>query len=48
MNGASNDMTDSNDSIFEDTPWLDPDATPLLQIQGLSKIYSGRAAVDNV
>ncbi len=48
MDGASNDMTDSNDSIFEDTPWLDPDATPLLEIQGLSKTYSGRAAVDNV
>lgn len=41
-------MTDSNDSIFEHTPWLDPDATPLLQIQGLSKTYSGIAAVDNV
>ena len=48
MDGSSNNMTDSNDSIFEHTPWLDPDATPLLQIQGLSKTYSGIAAVDNV
>jgi putrescine transport system ATP-binding protein len=48
MDGSSNNMTDSNNSTFEDTPWLDPDATPLLQIQGLSKTYSGIAAVDNV
>jgi len=38
----------NDNSKYEDTPWLDPDAKPLVQIQGLSKSYSGVAAVDSV
>jgi len=37
-----------DNSKYEETPWLDPDAKPLVQIKGLSKSYSGVAAVDNV
>jgi putrescine transport system ATP-binding protein len=33
---------------FEDTPWLDPDAKPLVQISGLTKKFSGVTAVNNI
>lgn len=41
-------MTHSDSSDFEDTPWLDPDAKPLVQIRNLTKTYAGTAAVDRV
>ena len=30
------------------TPWLDPEATPFIQIKGLSKQFDDFTAVDNV
>jgi putrescine transport system ATP-binding protein len=37
-----------DDTEFADTPWLDPAAKPLIQIQGLTKRFSDTTAVDNV
>jgi putrescine transport system ATP-binding protein len=33
---------------YSETPWLDPDAQPIVQIQGLSKRYGETAAVDAI
>jgi putrescine transport system ATP-binding protein len=41
----SEELTSAN---FEETPWLDPDAQPLIQIQGLTKEFGTTTAVDHV
>ena len=33
---------------YSETPWLDPDAQPIVQIRGLSKRYGKTAAVDAI
>jgi putrescine transport system ATP-binding protein len=33
---------------FEDTPWLDPNARPLIQIQGLTKKFTDVPTVNNI
>ena len=38
----------STKSYVAATPWLDPEATPFIQIQGLSKQFDDFTAVDNV
>jgi len=40
--------TPSGNPEFEDTPWLDPDAKPLVQIRGVTKKFSGVTAVDEI
>jgi len=39
---------ESRNTDFTETPWLDPEAQPLIQIQGLTKKFAGTTAVDNV
>ncbi len=48
MNDESRPVAPSGNVAFEDTPWLDPDAKPLVQIRGLTKRFSNATAVDDV
>ena len=48
MNDESRPVAPSGNVAFEDTPWLDPDAKPLVQIRSLTKQFSDTTAVDNV
>ena len=48
MSDESTRVAQSSEADFEDTPWLDPSATPLLEIRGLTKKFGNVAAVDNV
>jgi len=48
MNDTLSSTATPKNPEFEDTPWLDPEAKPLIQIQGLTKIFAGIAAVDNI
>jgi putrescine transport system ATP-binding protein len=41
-------MIGSAKPAFADRPWLDPDATPQIVIEGLTKAYGAFTAVDNV
>jgi putrescine transport system ATP-binding protein len=43
-----NDESRPANTQFDDTPWLDPDARPLIQIQGLTKKFADATAVNNV
>ena len=36
-----------SESQFTETPWLDPEAKPIVQISDLTKRYGDVAAVDN-
>lgn len=38
----------SKDNNLSDTPWLDPNAQPFIQIKSLSKKFDDQTAVDNV
>jgi putrescine transport system ATP-binding protein len=38
----------SGNPDFKDTPWLDPDAKPLVQIRGITKKFANIAAVDDI
>ena len=48
MNDKLSSTATPKNPEFEDTPWLDPEAKPLIQIQGLTKNFAGFAAVDNI
>ena len=38
----------SEDIDYQDTPWLDPDATPFIQIKGITKQFGDFTAVNSV
>ena len=48
MNDEMTSADESRNTDLAETPWLDPEAKPLIQIQGLTKKFSGTTAVDNV
>jgi putrescine transport system ATP-binding protein len=48
VKNVSGTTPESGDRKFEDTPWLDPDAKPLVEIRGITKKFSDVAAVDNI
>jgi putrescine transport system ATP-binding protein len=48
MNDTLSSTATPKNPEFEDTPWLDPEAKPLIQIQGLTKKFADIAAVDNI
>ena len=38
----------SEEIDYQDTPWLDPDATPFIQIKGITKQFGDFTAVNSV
>jgi len=48
MNDESSPSQQPGDVDYEDTPWLDPNARPLVQIRGLTKKFADVAAVNDV
>ena len=41
-------MISAQQKSFADRPWLDPDASPQISIEGVTKTYAGFTAVDNL
>ena len=48
MNDELKTKTTTDTRIADEALWLNPDAQPLIQIQGLSKNFSGITAVNNI
>ncbi len=48
MNDEMTSADESRNTDLAETPWLDPEAQPLIQIQGLTKKFAGTTAVDNI
>jgi putrescine transport system ATP-binding protein len=45
---ATRTTPESGNPDFEDTPWLDPDAKPLVEIRGLTKKFADATAVNQI